>query len=273
VLSGPVGFFTGGTPGLVAATRVRAWWLNMIQEEIIAVLVAAGLTPDTAATNFHQLRDAITTMVGAGRLLNVQAFAASGTCTVAAGATIHDVFVLGGGAPGSGVPATGAGQAAVGAGGGSGAHGRGRYAAAVRAITVGAAGVPALGGVGTNGGSSSYGASLSAPGGIAGGFAPAAGPPIDASGSGATISVGGNIYNSGGPPGQLGVAQNFTSELVGGNGASSPMGAGGTGGAGTNGGAAVGVGAGGGGASNLQSSGALTGGTAGAGYVIVAEYS
>jgi hypothetical protein len=50
-LSGVAGYFTGGNPtGGIPATAVRAWWLNMIQEELVGVVTAAGLTPTTANT-------------------------------------------------------------------------------------------------------------------------------------------------------------------------------------------------------------------------------
>lgn len=52
------GYFTIGNPTLsVPATIVPAWWLNSIQEEILAVLAAAGVTPDKAINT--QLRDSI----------------------------------------------------------------------------------------------------------------------------------------------------------------------------------------------------------------------
>ena len=52
------GYFTIGNPsGAIPATVVPAWWLNQIQEEFIAVLAAAGITP-VKGTN-TQLRDAI----------------------------------------------------------------------------------------------------------------------------------------------------------------------------------------------------------------------
>lgn len=61
-LSGLAGYFTGGNPtGGIPATRVRAWWLNMIQEEILNVVQAAGLTPDATPT---QLRQALRALYG-----------------------------------------------------------------------------------------------------------------------------------------------------------------------------------------------------------------
>ncbi|WP_282758283.1 hypothetical protein [Komagataeibacter saccharivorans] len=40
---GDPGFFTGGSTGGQAATRVRFWWLNMVQEELATIVLAAGL--------------------------------------------------------------------------------------------------------------------------------------------------------------------------------------------------------------------------------------
>lgn len=52
------GYFTIGNPSLsVPATIVPAWWLNAIQEELLAVILAAGLTPNKAVST--QLRDSI----------------------------------------------------------------------------------------------------------------------------------------------------------------------------------------------------------------------
>lgn len=54
-----VGFFTEGNPlTSTPATDVKGDWLNAIQEELIAVIVGAGLTP-TKGTN-NQLASAIT---------------------------------------------------------------------------------------------------------------------------------------------------------------------------------------------------------------------
>lgn len=42
---GTPGYFTGGNPSSgIPATRVRYWWLNMIQEELAAIVEFAGLT-------------------------------------------------------------------------------------------------------------------------------------------------------------------------------------------------------------------------------------
>ncbi len=64
-LTGTSGYFTEGTPGVSSATRVRAWWANMVQEEMMALLTAAGITPDTTGLNNTQILAAIRTIAGA----------------------------------------------------------------------------------------------------------------------------------------------------------------------------------------------------------------
>ena len=55
------GFFTDGNPASGAeATILDAWWLNMVQEEVLAVVEAAGLPPDKADnTQLYQAIQAI----------------------------------------------------------------------------------------------------------------------------------------------------------------------------------------------------------------------
>ncbi|WP_157661501.1 hypothetical protein [Burkholderia ubonensis] len=56
--AGTEGYYTEGSPVAgTPATNVRASWLNMIQEELRAVVVAGGLTPSKTA--YTQVRDAI----------------------------------------------------------------------------------------------------------------------------------------------------------------------------------------------------------------------
>jgi hypothetical protein len=50
-LTGTRGWFTGGVPGVTSATRVRYWFLNMIVNELIAIVTAAGITPSPTAQN------------------------------------------------------------------------------------------------------------------------------------------------------------------------------------------------------------------------------
>jgi hypothetical protein len=70
----PDHFFTKGNPSLgVPATIVTADWANAVQEEIVSVLTAAGLTP--SKTTRTQLRDAINLLISN----NGSAYAASTT--------------------------------------------------------------------------------------------------------------------------------------------------------------------------------------------------
>lgn len=70
--------FTEGNPstGLIA-TEVTADWLNAVQEEIIAVLTAAGIDP--LKTSNTQLRDAIQSLISGG-----------GVAVTAAGVSVAD---------------------------------------------------------------------------------------------------------------------------------------------------------------------------------------
>jgi hypothetical protein len=49
--AGTEGYFTEGNPGVTAASLVRASFLNMIQEELRAIVVAAAITPSKTVYN------------------------------------------------------------------------------------------------------------------------------------------------------------------------------------------------------------------------------
>jgi hypothetical protein len=53
----PNGFWTNGVPGVTSSTIVDADWMNAVQEEILGVITAAGMTP--SKTNHNQLQLAI----------------------------------------------------------------------------------------------------------------------------------------------------------------------------------------------------------------------
>lgn len=58
--AGTGGYFTEGDPGVpVPATVPGQDWFNAVQEEIISVITAAGISLDTAKSNFTQLLAAI----------------------------------------------------------------------------------------------------------------------------------------------------------------------------------------------------------------------
>lgn len=280
-LSGTTGYFTEGSPGVTPATRVRAWWVNMVQEELLALLTAAGITPDATATNFTQVLAAIK-IVATGRLLNQQVFGTAGTFTYTptAGTKTIVVDIVGGGGAGGGAVATGA-NGSAGAPGTGGSFSRGIFAmatfGATATVVVGAAGVAAAGAAGGNGGASSFaGTGLTAPGGPGGGVGSNGTPPLFAGGNVGTVGVGitGTIFLSPGWEGGLSLClATGVGQSTGGPGGNSPFGAGGgqvtASTAGLN---ATGHGAGGGGTANGASFGNNTGGNGSPGLVIVSEF-
>jgi hypothetical protein len=52
-----VGYFSDGVPGSQARTLIRAWWLNLVAQELTGVVTAAGLIP--SRSNNGQLLQAI----------------------------------------------------------------------------------------------------------------------------------------------------------------------------------------------------------------------
>jgi len=274
----PGGLFTEGDPvGGVPATIVSDDWMNDVQENIIAVLTAAGIAP--VKGTYTQLLDALL-----GRLVGPpQIFTASGTFTPTAGAKIFIVEVQGGGGGGAGCPATAAAQVSAGGGGASGSYGKGRFTiadiGASKAVTIGAGGAGGVGGAdGSPGGATSFGALMSADGGL-GGFTIAAAASGSAfiayGGPPGNPATGGSIINTCGITGGFGYN---ALGARGGNGAGSPM-ANGGGGAKSSlisdavGYAATSPGAGGGAPVNGASTAAKNGGAGLAGKVIVWELS
>jgi hypothetical protein len=85
--SGTEGYFTEGNPVAgTPATNVRGSWLNMIQEELCAILAAAGIT--RSKTSYNQVNGALQKMyspvVGTVRNLVMSVTAASATATLTA---------------------------------------------------------------------------------------------------------------------------------------------------------------------------------------------
>lgn len=107
-----------------------------------------------------------TASTSSGCFTNWQLFTANGTFTVPAGVTKIKVIVYGGGAGG------GCGNIPGGGGGGGGGYAEGIYTVvplAAYAVVIGSGGTGGLSGLpGTNGGASSFGALISAGGGLAG---------------------------------------------------------------------------------------------------------
>lgn len=171
---GTPGFFTNGDPvGGAPATVVDDDWANAVQEELIAILAAAGVTPDK--TERDQVLQALQLLLGRGRRIATRYFTTPGTSTYTptAGTQSVEVLVQGGGGAGGGTPATGVGENAQSGNGGSGSYAIKHISAAFSGvtITVAAGGTGVSGNVGNSGGTSSFGSLLSAGGGNGGGVA------------------------------------------------------------------------------------------------------
>lgn len=211
-----------------------------------------------------------------GRLINVQIFAASATYTPHAGMLTAVVEVQGGGSAGYGSAATGSGQGSVGSPGVSGSYCKSRIAAAnigaSQVVTVGAGGVGVSGAAGGVGGTSSFGALLSAPGGSGGTIVGPGAPPFSAGGGYATAASGGFMFAMTGAVGAPSLM--ITAGIgFGGPGGQSFFGPGAPAIAGGSAGTpAVNYGAGGSGTANPQSSSAIAGGNGMQGFVIIWEF-
>lgn len=109
-----------------------------------------------------------------GRLIGVQVFTANGTYTPTAGMVTAVIEAQGGGGAGGGLATPSAGNISLGAPGTSGSYAKGRFTAAAigasQAVTIGAGGAFASNTAGGNGGTSSVGSIITAPGGVGGGL-------------------------------------------------------------------------------------------------------
>lgn len=274
--------FTGGNPQTgELPTALDADFFDSIQEEIATVIEAAGIS--LAKANNAQLLAAMRSLVGPGRLLNVQVFTSSGTYTKTPGTKKVRVKSLGGGGAGGGTEVTTSAQIAAAWGGNSGAYAESSLIdvslVASIAVTIGAAGIPAAGAAGGAGGQSSFGSYLITPGG-AGGFIGTAGAGVSA---GVDMDTGANPSGTAlafGVPASVGVGPLSLSSTVGqgtmksGRGADSKLGVGGGGIRGANTAkSAFGYGAGGGGSAVGPSAASTTAGGVGtSGIIIVEEY-
>ena len=219
---------------------------------------------------------------GAGRLLNVQKFGAVGTFTYSStpGTKSIVVEVQGAGGAGGGVGASPIGQAAVAPGGNAGAYSKTRITGGFNGatVTVGAQGLGRTGLSGLNGGFSSFGPFVSAPGGEGGTYYPFTTPPmLNVNASGQSIPTAGTIVMAVGSRGAPGCcsALNYGGS---GDGGGSPWGSGGQSApvpanGFRNGFGSICAGAGGSGAASSNGGGAAGGGNGGDGIVMVWEYS
>jgi hypothetical protein len=256
-------------PGVPAATgtqvapAVDAGWVGLAtvtvaqgQATVTAAHIAALVTAPTLAFRLPELRPGFSTM---------QSFATNGSFVVPQGVTRLRVRAFGGGGGGGGNTGSGGGG-----GGGGGGYAEGIFAVGpgqVIAVAVGAAGSAggnaggsAAANSGGNGGASSFGAFLSAAGGLGGHGSLAGGQGnsgAGGSGSGGAVNMGGSAGNAGHNAGASG---------FGGHGGAAA--AGGGGGAGSSGLPSAGGFPGGGGAGG----GGNFGGAGGAAGLVIVEY-
>lgn len=215
-----------------------------------------------------------------GSLIRTTIYSTVGTATFAklSAAARIEVEGSGGGGAGGGAYSTDSVSASVGSGAFSGACGAALFSAAdvpaTVTITIGAAGVGVTGGIGGNGGATSFGSLLTLPGGQGGTTLTTPNPRPEGGGTPGTPS-GANIWGSAGAPGGIGVAfKNGVS--FGGFGGSTRYGPGGGSIAPAGGGAGApsgGFGAGGGGAMNPPSVSTMqVGGRGETGFLVIKEY-
>lgn len=168
-----------------------------------------------------------------GRLLGVQVVTSSALITKSAGAKKWRIRALGAGAGSSAAPATAAGQVSISNGGGAGAYAEGIYdvsALSSATVTIGSGGVggTAISPNGGDGGTTSVGTLISAPGGKAGLSAGPANPPFQpVANTNSNSPTGWNIIGTSGSGSEAAVAVS-TSYAAGSRGANSQLGVGGS---------------------------------------------
>lgn len=177
--AGTQGYFQSGT-------IVTADWLNAVQEEIVAVLAAAGASPSKSTRT--QLRDALRTIHGGGFIY----LTGSGNWTVPAGVVRVLYEAWGGGGGGGGASGAGA------AGGGS----AGQYRRNILTVTpgdsiaysVGTGGTGASGSfTGGTGGDTTFAGTVTCKGGL-GGAGVSTGTGVGASLPGGGSGGSGNLH-------------------------------------------------------------------------------
>jgi hypothetical protein len=230
------------------------------------------------ASFIAQLRDGSGfTGIGQGRLIGLRVFTTSGTYTPTTGTTSIVVEVQGGGGAGGGAAVTGAAQCAAGSGGAAGGYAMKRITSSFSGVTmtVGAGGVGVAAGTGGSGGTTSFGALVSA----TGGSGATAGPALSNT---ATLPIIGARTGGAGSSGDLNITGGLggyglyapSNTQVSGAGANSRFGFGGGPVSGDASGlAATGYGAAGsGGTVNFSNVTGAAGGSGSAGLIVVYEY-
>jgi len=197
-LTGTTGYFGPAVPGISPATRVRYWFVTMLQEELMSILAAAGIAADTTATVFNQVLLSIQALIGAIPH-GVHNITSSGTWTVPAGVTTIEVEVWAGG---SGSWASISGMSGGGGSGGGYARKRmtGVTPGAVATVVIGAGGTAGVSGTTAPGagGASSFvlgGTTISATGGVVNPLGVASAPSL---GNLAGVGSGGDVNLYGG---------------------------------------------------------------------------
>ncbi|MDF7658293.1 phage tail protein [Erwiniaceae bacterium L1_54_6] len=262
---------------IAANSLVKVRWSSLATSWFLVDATSAIPTVPTAAAGNSSTQAASTAFVGSaitnatGRLINVQIFTSSGTYTPTTGTTKIVVEVQGAGGGGGSASASSTSTASVATGGGAGAYAKSILTTVPtsQAVVVGTGGT-----AGIAGGYSSFG-SIVASGGAAGGnnlsSSWSSGVILSRGAQTATAS-GGNLINSIGGSGGDAIYSNMGNCLSGAGGDSFlSKGAFKIGGGSGNGATAV-LGAGGSGANATQTTTQYTGGSGGAGIVIIWEY-
>lgn len=210
-----------------------------------------------------------------GTLLNIQTFGAGvSVYTPTAGTNSILVYLVGGGASGSGCVANNASQICVGSGGNGGTLAWQRFTSGFSGhnVTIGVGGAAVTGGVGNTGGNSSF-LTLLAVGGAVGVLTQALTSGTASAGNNPGASSSGGIYNGGQVLGNPSIFVQNQGFIVGAGG-NSPLGGGaGLGIFNSNGGPGTAPGAGGGGTATGPSQAAVAGGAGSAGIGIIYEFS
>lgn len=217
----------GGYPNgavVVSATTAGLNWRSVVDNNVT--------NPDSGGAGW--------VFAISGLLIGFQIFSANGTYTPATGMLNCYPELQGGGGAGGGTGVTGPSSAAAGGGGGAGAYAKGKFSktdiGSSKIVTIGAAGLGQVSFAGQNGGATSLGSLIIAPGGTGGGVGAAISATPAAGGSGGAPSAaptGGNIESIPGFNGGFGLVLNSGSS-VNGLGAPSRMGSYGCGGTGAN---------------------------------------
>lgn len=232
--TGTPGFATDGDPATnTPATQWPAYAFNALQEEILAVISAAGIGFDR--NNNAQLLAALVALIPSnapGRLIGVRAITSTQVYNPTAGTKSPLVLLCSGGGGGGGAAITSSAQIAFGTGGAAGNWAIGRFTSSFAGVTVtiGAGGIGVAGSAGGTGGTTSFGPLMSITGGRGGNQLGPTSPNVTAGQSNNAVSGSGYLIAFQGQSGGAGFIINANpSGVIGysGVGASGPFGDGG----------------------------------------------